>query len=87
MNRREFLVTAAAAGLAGCATSGEKKCCAKAGACGGGRMLFGACRPLKDAALLKAHGYDFFETSVAGILMPTCSDEEWKKQNERANKG
>ena len=67
MNRREFLMTAAAAGLAGCATSGEKKCCAKAGTCGG-KILFGACRPLKDAAILKAHGYDFFETGVAGIL-------------------
>ena len=67
MNRREFLMTAAAAGLAGCATSGDKACGAKAGSCGG-RMLFGACRPLKDAATLKKHGYDFFETSVAGIL-------------------
>ena len=81
MNRREFLMTAAAAGLAGCATNGERECCAKAGACGG-KILFGACRPLKDAAILKAHGYDFFETSVAGILKPTCSEEEWKKQKE-----
>ena len=81
MNRREFLMTAAAAGLAGCATSGNKPCAAKSGSCGG-KILFGACRPLKDAATLKAHGYDFFETSVAGILKPTCSEEEWKKQKE-----
>ena len=81
MNRREFLMTAAAAGLAGCATSGDKACAAKAGSCGG-KILFGACRPLKDAAVLKKHGYDFFETSVAGILKPTCSEEEWKKQKD-----
>ena len=77
MNRREFLVAAAAAGFAGCATSGDK-----AGPAKGGRILFGACRPLKDAAVLKAHGYDFFETSVASILKPTCSEEEWKRQKD-----
>ena len=83
MNRREFLMTAAAAGLAGCATSGDKSCGAKAAAsCNGGKMLFGVCRPLKDAALLKKHGYDFFETSVAGVLKPNCSEEEWKKQKD-----
>jgi sugar phosphate isomerase/epimerase len=45
-------------------------------------MLFGVCRPLKDAAILKKHGYDFFETSVAEILKPTCTEEEWKKQKD-----
>ena len=44
----------AAAGLAGCATSGDKACCNKAGSCGG-KILFGACRPLKDASTLKKH--------------------------------
>ena len=39
MNRREFLMTAAAAGLAGCATSGDKACAAKAGSCSG-KILF-----------------------------------------------
>ena len=77
MNRREFLLATAAAGFAGCATSGEKSCASKCAT-----MTFGACRPLKDAALLKKHGYDFFETSVAGILKPTCSEEEWKKQKD-----
>ena len=78
MNRREFIMTAAATGLAGCMTGGEKKA-----ACDGkGKILFGVCRPLKDAKILKAHGYDFFETSVAGVLMPTCSEEQWKKQKE-----
>jgi sugar phosphate isomerase/epimerase len=71
-------MTAAATGLAGCMTAGEKKA-----ACDGkGKILFGVCRPPKDAKILKAHGYDFFETSVAGILMPTCSEEQWKKQKE-----
>jgi sugar phosphate isomerase/epimerase len=71
-------MTAAATGLAGCMTGGEKKA-----ACDGkGKILFGVCRPLKDAKILKAHGYDFFETSVAGVLMPTCSEEQWKKQKE-----
>ena len=77
MNRREFLVAAAAAGFAGCATSGDKACAAN-----GGKILFGVCRPLKDAAILKAHGYDFFETSVASILKPTYSEEEWKRQKD-----
>ena len=81
MNRREFLMTAAAAGLGGCATGGNK-CCETKAACEGGKMLFGVCRPLKDAALLKKHGYDFFENGVASILMPNCSEEEWKKQKD-----
>ena len=63
MNRREFLMTAAATGLAGCATSGEKACCASAGKCGKANILFGACRPLRDAKILKAHGYDFIEAT------------------------
>ena len=82
MNRREFLMTAAATGLAGCATSGEKACCASAGTCGKANILFGACRPLKDAKLLKAHGYDFIETGAAAAFIPTKSDEEWKKQKD-----
>ena len=83
MNRREFLMTAAATGLAGCATSGEKACCAGKTACGGkAKILFGVCRPIKDAKLLKAHGYDFIETSAAAAFIPTKSDEEWKRQKE-----
>ena len=82
MNRREFLMTAAATGLAGCATSGEKACCASAGKCGKANILFGACRPLKDAKLLKAHGYDFIETGAAAAFIPEKSNEEWKKQKD-----
>ena len=82
MNRREFLMTAAATGLAGCATGGEKACCASAGSCGKANILFGACRPLKDAKLLKAHGYDFIETGAASAFIPTKSNEEWKKQKD-----
>ena len=76
MNRREFLVTAAATGLTGCATSGEKACCGKGG-CGKAKILFGVCRPIKEAKRLKAHGYDFIETAAASAFIPTKSDEEW----------
>ena len=82
MNRREFLMAAAATGLAGCATSGEKACCASACKCGKANILFGACRALKDAKILKAHGYDFIETGAAAAFIPTKSDEEWKKQKD-----
>ena len=82
MNRREFLMTAAATGLAGCATGGDKACCAAAGKCGKANILFGACRSLKDAKILKAHGYDFIETSAAAAFIPEKSDEEWKKQKD-----
>ncbi len=79
MNRREFIVAAAATGLAGCATGGsEKKACA-----GKGRILFGACRPISDAKLLKKHGYDFVETGAANAFIPTKSDEEWKRQRDK----
>ena len=79
MNRREFLMTAAAAGLSGCATDaggGNASCEGKA------KILFGACRNLKDAKILKAHGYDFIETTAASAFIPTKSDEEWKKQKD-----
>ena len=82
MNRREFLMAAAATGMAGCATSGEKACCASDCKYGKAHILFGACRPLKDAKLLKAHGYDFIETGAAAAFIPTKSDEEWKKQKD-----
>jgi hypothetical protein len=78
VNRREFIMTAAATGLAGCMTGGEKTA-----ACDNkGKILFGVCRPLKDAKILKAHGYDFFETSVAGVLMPTCSKTEYTANDD-----
>ena len=83
MNRREFLMTAAATGLAGCTTGGDKKCCdAKGGCCGKANILFGACSGLKNANLLKSHGYDFIETSAAAAFVPDKSDEEWKKQKD-----
>jgi sugar phosphate isomerase/epimerase len=83
MNRREFLMAAAATGLAGCATGGDKKCCGgKSACCGKAKILFGACSGLKNANLLKAHGYDFIETGAAAAFIPTKSDEEWKKQKD-----
>ena len=88
MNRREFLVAAAATGLTGCKAANRKTCsgtprscampCGKAKA----RILFGACFPLSEAKRLKAHGYDFIETSAASAFIPKKSDEEWKKRKE-----
>ena len=63
MNRREFLgLTAGAVAMGGCCSL-----------CGGGekpRILFGACRGLKDVPLMKEVGYDFFESGVAAMFMP-----------------
>ena len=74
-------MAAAATGLAGCATGEKASCGAKA--CGGkAKILFGACTGLKNAPILKAHGYDFIETSCAAAFIPTKSDEEWKKQKD-----
>ena len=81
MNRREFLMAAAATGVAGYAT-GDNACCAAACKCGKANILFGACRPLKDAKILKAHGYDFIETGAAAAFIPEKSNEEWKKQKD-----
>ena len=86
MNRRDFLAAGAAALAAGCAT--QQQCCAKDGAkgaacCGkGGRILFGACRPLSDTALMKSVGYDFVELSVAVAFCPDKGEEDWKRQKE-----
>lgn len=38
-------------------------------------FLFGACRPLSDAPLLKEAGFDFIEGSVPDFLKPTIDDE------------
>ena len=76
MTRRNFLVGAAAAGLAGCATaSGERKA-------GGAKILFGACRGPNDAALLKRVGYDFWEWGVGAAFDPTKDAEWWKRQRD-----
>lgn len=75
MNRREFLLASAAAtGLAGCAGLSSKR--------GEGKILFGACRPFRDAALMKSVGYDFMECSAASTFIPTKGAEEWKKQKD-----
>lgn len=77
MNRREFLASAtamaAASSFSGCAgvTAGK-----------GGRILFGACRPLADAKLMASVGYDFVENGVASALAPDKDDEWWKRQRD-----
>ena len=56
------------------AKCGEAKC--------GGRILFGACRPLSDTALMKSVGYDFVENSFGAMFVPDKGEEEWKRQKE-----
>ncbi len=76
MNRREFILGAAAAsGLAGCATStksGDQ----------GGRILFGACRGIKDAKVMKDVGYDFWEWGCGSAFDPKKDNEWWKRQRD-----
>lgn len=70
MNRREFITGAVAAvGVTGYGKVNEPK----------GRILFGACRPMKDAALMKSIGYDFIEGTVADCFAPDKGEEEWKR--------
>lgn len=44
------------------------------------RILFGVCRPLSDASILKSVGYDFIECDVASSLIPTKDGDAWKRQ-------
>ena len=69
-------MTGAAALSAGCVTGGQQ--------CGGkgGRMLFGACRPLADTALMKSVGFDFVEGGFGGMFVPDKGEEEWKRKKE-----
>ena len=77
MNRREFLASAAALAAApgvanaACAAGGAK-----------GRILFGACRGVKEAKLLASIGYDFWEWSVGNAVGPDKDAEWWKGQKE-----
>lgn len=79
ISRRSFLGAGIAAATAtatvGCTT-------ARASEPAGGRILFGACRGLGDAKLMKEIGYDFFENGVAGMLKPMATGDEWKKQRD-----
>ena len=76
MNRRGFIGLAAASAAAGCCTGG--KCCSG----DKGRILFGACRPPQDTALLKKIGYDFFEWSAGNAMMPEKPETEWAKRRD-----
>jgi len=80
-NRRDFIGFAAAAGAlgtAGCATSTSADDLPR------GRMLFGICvgNNFKTVAEMKELGYDFFEGSVAGALIPTKGEDDWKRQKD-----
>lgn len=46
------------------------------------KILFGACRPLKEAQLLADAGFDFIEGSVPDFLKPTVDDEAFRSQLE-----
>ena len=75
MNRREFIVSAAAAAsvLSGCRTTAVKN----------GRILFGACRGPDDVRMMASIGYDFWEWNVGAAVDPSQGDEWWKAQRER----
>ncbi len=76
MNRREFiLASAAATGLAGCASLSAKSNDREG-------ILFGACRPFGDAKLMKSIGYDFLECGAAASFIPTKGGDDWKRQKE-----
>lgn len=75
MNRREFLLgSMAAAGLSGSAGVALPS--------GRFRFLFGACRPLADAPILKAAGCDFIECDVSSALVPLKKGDDWKRQRD-----
>lgn len=80
MNRREFIgsamALAAVPSIAGCAV-------APAGREKGGRILFGACRPMSDAKLMASVGYDFWENGVGSALNPSEGEEWWKRQRDQ----
>ena len=69
----DFAAMAAAPTIVGCATAAAGK---------GGRILFGACRPAKDAKLMASVGYDFFENGVGSALAPDKDAEWWKRQKD-----
>lgn len=74
MKRREFLgLAAGAAAMGGCCSLFKSE---------PPKILFGACRGLKDVPLMKEAGYDFFEGGVAGMFMPEKDEEAWKRQKE-----
>ena len=53
---------------------------------GRGRLLFGACRSLKDAPLMKDAGFDFIEQGVRWLLVPGKSDAEYAAEEWLAAK-
>ena len=74
--RRDFLglaAGAAAAGVIPAARAADAK----------GRILFGACRPLGEAKLLKSIGYDFIEGGVGSCFVPEKGEEAWKRLKEQ----
>ena len=82
MNRRDFLAAGAAALAAGCATAQQCGGSGCKGCANGGKILFGACRPLADTALMKSIGYDFVELSVAVAFCPAEGEEAWKRRKD-----
>ena len=81
MTRKEFLMGAAAAGLAGCATNGGAT-----GGCGcaatPGRILLGACLGPDKVPAMKRLGYDFWEWGAAQAFAPDKDGEWWKRQKD-----
>lgn len=74
LSRRHFLTLSTGAALALTGKASDSK---------GEHFLYGACRPLSDAPLMKEAGFDFIEGSVGGFLMPDKSDEAWARMREK----
>lgn len=76
LNRRTFVQTLAAAGVAGGAGTARAQQAAP-------RILFGICMGPDKAEKLKALGYDFIEGGVAGTLKPEMPDAEYAPELEK----
>jgi sugar phosphate isomerase/epimerase len=76
LNRRTFIQSLAAAGLAGVAGSARAE---KASP----KILFGICTGTDKAAKLKEIGFDFIEGGVAGALKPETPDADYAPELEK----
>jgi len=71
VSRRSFVGMAAGAFAAAAAHGCASLCSTKP------KLLFGACRSISDAQVLKDVGFDFVEQSVANLLKPEMSDADY----------
>ena len=80
MNRREFIIGAAAVAAGGANVFAEQ-CCAAAGKTS--KILFGACRSsVEDIKIMRDLGYDFWEWGAGSAFDPSKDDAWWQRQKE-----